>query len=521
MKIFFGWVSVACLMGIQTVCFAAHTLGDPVDLAPGVGFSTATQQVTPNACYAIKGKKYSTSGSLVFSKEMSFTQLEDAVHMNVSAKVGFGPFSGQAVFSYMNSIKGTLLSTSLNYAQTIQQNVGYQILGLNAYGRQIYQADLLHKPGALNFDLICGNDFVKQYSRGAMLIASLKIVFASLQDKERFESATKAGLGNLFSASEQVSNIASEYHLAGTVQVLAYQMGGDPGRLSKILSNGKSITSCSLKDMKACQQVAQNIVDYAAQDFSTQVQPQSNGQITGAYSPLPLNVATDVASISRFSKKPLATVITPTIVIDRALLMYQLLKNEYYKSKLDYLLNDYPIAWNKSSATYRGIAQMDAQAANNVSVILRDPYNLVDSAAQCYNSPQQCVSVTRFIESHLQPITAQQLQVLNNIKYYINYLDWFYNGADWVPSKTSGSYPYVVGPRYYDMQNLTSGKINFYAKVQTSPDSGSVTVLHFEGTSTNGGEKYYGEAWTSSWRNNNDALDRWISPYYFTAYPGS
>lgn len=519
-------LSIACLASIAGASFAsgalnnyyaATQLGSTANLQPGVGFSTATQQITADVCYATGTPTYSAAGELSFSDAQSFSKLEKQINVNVSEGVGIGLFSESAAAQYMRSIKDTSASMSVNYAQTIVQHVSFPITGLNTTGTTIYENDANKKPLSPNFDLLCGNHYVTGYDRGAMLLAAFNIHFATEQEKQTFQAHIGASFGGFASAAASISEIAKQYNLSGTVNVKALQIGGTPNDLAQIMNNGESVTQCSITDMTACQKTAQDIVNYAANNFSKQI-TVNNNQINGTYSPLPLDVASDTASIENLGITKLPTVITSGITEDRQALANMLDENEYYHHHLYALKNQYPVAWDQTSTTYKDIASLESQAENNINIIEDNPQNVEDSAMQCYNSPILCPQITQAIESEVKPITLSELGFMsdsyNSIQYMYDYFGYYYNGTTYVPTKLSGSRPYVISPI-----SFSATPTNLQFSVHENQRNGA--VFSFDGNSsdnTNDSKTYVGNAWTSWWSDNDEHVHRLISPYYFSAY---
>lgn len=83
---------------------------------------------------------------------------------------------------------------------------------LNDMGKGAYQ-------GGKNqyFGLLCGNQVVSSYKRGASLVVSLNISFSSTYQKNQWGAKAGGKFGDLFSASVDIGNIAKESNLSGNV----------------------------------------------------------------------------------------------------------------------------------------------------------------------------------------------------------------------------------------------------------------------------------------------------------------
>ena len=480
----------------------------------------AKQQVAPLACYETVTPSYSRVGGISFSDQQSFSELENKININMSESGGIWGFSENAMAKYMRSIKDTTTSVSVNYLQTILQEVSAPVYGLNQIGTTIYQAQKNGNSGAANFDMMCGNYYVNHYDRGALLLASFRIQFATAQEKQTLDEHASASFGGIFSAAESISEMASQYHLRGTVDLDALQVGGGPSQLAKTFWNNQTIASCTLKDMTACEDAAKSILGYAENNFSNQL--SFNGATAnGSFTPLPLNFGNDTASIADLGKTPLPTVITPAITQDRKQLATDLVKAKYYGSHYNALLNYYPVAWDKTSSLYGFIKNQDNLALKNQSLILQDPSNPTMAGIQCYNSPTLCPEITQNISQQYGTFSDPDTLELNFAEYTYSYYDQYFNGMLWEPAENSSATArsdsaYVISQGVFE---AGSGSIRAVDYIHSSIDT-DVTE-YFNATSSDGGATYNGTASTPStgW-SAHEVETRSISPYYFTAYPG-
>ena len=383
-------------------------IGDDANLKPGVGYSTAKQSVIPLQCYQALEQSNQLTGGLVFSQQQDFSQLERLTHMNISSKGGFGFFSASASMDYMRSTKDTTTSLSMNYVQTVNNHVTFPVIGLTEIGQQIYE-----NPTS-NFDLLCGNNYVTAYDEGAMLLATLKVKFATAEEKTKFETHAKGGFGGMFSASIETQNIAKAYNLHGTVDVTAFQMGGDPGQLAKILGDGEAVTHCSITDMAMCNKAAENIVKYAADNFSDQIKVV-DGKLSGAYTNLPFDV-TNMESMLNIGLTPGETLDNrPGVKENRIKLANLLDEYGYYSERFNNIVKYYTDTTkiNLNESYREEIQALANNATYNKDVILINPTDPTQTASKCYNSPLECESVTQNIES----IISQRLITKEDVEH--------------------------------------------------------------------------------------------------------
>lgn len=142
----------------------------------------------------------------------------------------------------------------------------------------------------------CGDEFVSEIRYGAYLIVTLKINFATKEDKKRFESNMQAGMGkpnkpNDGPSTSKTTKMDPEYaqNLSATiggklleldrghdlrsssVEVVVNQIGGDPTAMRAILGSraisGKLITECTgSNDLAKCVDGFSEAVQYT-KDF--------------------------------------------------------------------------------------------------------------------------------------------------------------------------------------------------------------------------------------------------------------
>lgn len=64
----------------------------------------------------------------------------------------------------------------------------------------------------------------------------LNIKFSSSNAKKEFEEKAGATFGDIVKAAENIKSVVTEYTITGSIIIKAFQMGGEPSRLAKILN---------------------------------------------------------------------------------------------------------------------------------------------------------------------------------------------------------------------------------------------------------------------------------------------
>ncbi|MEM9244094.1 MAG: hypothetical protein AAGA27_08630 [Pseudomonadota bacterium] len=493
-------------------------------IASGGGYSDDSQQIAPVTCFNAT-TQLPTSGETVlhYSSAESFSQFENDVHVNVSASGGYAMFSASAEADYMRDVQNTDYSFSLNYYEyshgtvSVQPNIANP---LNSNGEAEYKNNYTY------FGTVCGDKYISSYQEGAKLLMSLNLQFSSAYEKQKFEEEAGASFGDIFSASEQIQKIATEYNIQGSVDIQAYQEGGEPSQLSQILSpvNGEyPVLSCTLQKMQDCTKAAQSLLSYASNSFSKQF----------SYSPAknlkPLGLGfTQLTNIEEIGLKPPPTLVTSTIAANRTYLADTLQEYQYYQQKFYALLNSYPVVWDTQSSIYQTSKTLYGDANDDVNKIMNSD-NPDNGALACYddlspnpNDSTSCINVTNRIKSYVtqHSIVAANLSYLTPMKYYVTGLNgssdpdqaFYYNGVQFVSYDPQNIIRSVDSSSWY----LSDEKFTVSGMIESS--NGGDQPYTYNGKSTDG-ITYVG---TLSLPEANKTYDRnayrYISPYYFNAY---
>ncbi len=394
----------------------------------GIGFSSDTQQLVSEACYAAGNTTLAApQSSLNFDYTTTFSQLEEDINFSVSASGGFGMFSASASASYLRNMQDKDYSLSLNYYGISSSNIDVQFAGageemLNSAGKSYYQADPY-------FGIICGDYVVTSYQLGAMLLMGLNLNFESEYEKEKFTSSTGASFGDIFSASSSVQKTVTSLKLKGSVSVQAFQIGGEPQLLSKILSKNSSgeyyVLTCNLDAMDNCVNAANGLLNYASQNFTSQFNFSPQEKI------YPLSNMFSAQPIDLFGLQMPKSFINSTVVEARDNLANSYLENSYYQQKIYELENGYPVAFDTTSDFYKDLTKFSEIVDNNIEVLTSNSNPAMSSEA-CYSEPQSCIQISQNILSKVQNITSGDLAFMDTIQYkFTAYLGTtFYNNGN-------------------------------------------------------------------------------------------
>ncbi len=257
-----------------------------VAVSPGQGCLVKDGQILDLAntyCFEVSEgniKRLNPYGFLKMSSIFTANDLIKAFGSQQSLNFNGGFFSAGVQEKYLKSIAETERSYSLSYVQTAMDTVviqpkGYGKEALNSVGKNIYEHERYS-----DFIQSCGNSFITQYTEGAVLLMSVNMQFTNKQQKEESESHIWARIKNMKTGVNIITMVqdAVQYAQRQRIDIIAtvqaYQIGGDPIKLGKAMgqepnSDGYYAVSCSLNDMSKCIGIANGILGYAANIFSS------------------------------------------------------------------------------------------------------------------------------------------------------------------------------------------------------------------------------------------------------------
>jgi hypothetical protein len=503
------------------------------NIAAGAGYSTDSQQTSTELCYNATISQISPNTStLQLDIAQSFYNMQKDIGMSVSIKGGIGMFSTSDEASYLQSMQDTDYSFSLNYYYYISSDVNLQILGyshdaLTISGNIAYGTNATYP----FFGLICGDQYITSYSEGAMLLMGINIQFNSNYEKEQFNLHVGASFGDIFSASGEIEKIANKFSIVGSVAIQATQIGGNPALLADILNkdvNGNYYAlTCSLNNMQNCLSAADGMLDYAVDNFTTQVSFENNIGLT----PLSVGLMPTPPDPMRYlGLETPPSFVTPEVVESREALAEALLENQYYQQKFYELLYGYPVAWDTTSNLYANVQTLYKLAQSNIET-LTNPSEPGAGGLGCFAYPDQCTIIAQNILNSLNSITSSNLTFLtglNGIQYAYQVVDigaYVYKSGDnqWsgAPSLTN----YYGDNRILDTDptlpssfNLDALGFNYSAYFTTSVSKYPILGI-FSGTSDNQGMSFYGSgAFDGKPWSYNASYTSQISPFYFEPY---
>jgi hypothetical protein len=351
----------------------------------GGGYSTDMQMASLEPCLNTSNIVYSRGDKVTINmgNSQEYSQIQDI--LGVFTQIAL--FSDDTQSLYAANIQDNLYSQSYHFYEQIVfpteilLPTSFGVNALTPFGQGTYNSSIDQ------FRQECGDQFVSQMQYGATLFVSFQLVFASLSSKQTYENTIgTSGFAGLSDASTSTQEIITSQKLAGTMNLLAYQGGGNPSDLAQIFANntnGYYITSCSFSSLTQCQQVINGVLNYAVNNFPNQVNI-TNGEIVGnaapiGYTYLPYTILGLNAS---------STVITPEITQARDTLenLYNTLQEQ--NVFISHILG----SWTNKYMTSDVLAYMQATLSNiTYNINLLEDQNT--GAITCFTQPSNCISI--------------------------------------------------------------------------------------------------------------------------------
>lgn len=225
--------------------------------------------------------------SILLDDTIDLTHLAKVLNIDISASGGWGNFSLNAAANYLHHIEDDKFHENFAYTEAFFADAVLDIRHLpsDISALQNEAIDIYTKKGIVAFTNHYGDTYIQQLPMGAYLIVNLRLSFSKAVDKERFDGAISGKFGSIFSASGKIKYAVDQTNVKGSIEISAYQLGGDPSELANIFAkksnDGYYITQCSLADLTACQGALNGIIRYAQVDFKTQIKMNGDGTPSG------------------------------------------------------------------------------------------------------------------------------------------------------------------------------------------------------------------------------------------------
>jgi hypothetical protein len=239
------------------------------------------------------GGEVSLNATLLTSQEQVLNELQRKVGGKI--KIGFFSLGGSKTFIDKTIEKSFSQSFTLKY----DLKLGNGRFDIDSSDPLNDTADRV-KTDACEFKKLCGNNFVYQTEEGASVYVAMQFAFTSQEHEQTFKRSIGADLEHTFKVNGVSVKVGAKIDTSvtklnkvtrdnGSLEVVAYQKGGDVTGLARIFSgeNDQKVPafSCSLNNLKACTQALDKIVQYiASKEFAEGVK-SSPAILNYAYRP--------------------------------------------------------------------------------------------------------------------------------------------------------------------------------------------------------------------------------------------
>lgn len=380
----------------------------------GEGYNVKTEEfagvcVTGNVQYA-----GTPESSIRFDRSMSSTEVADSLGFSLGGKARYGLYKGSMSAKFASEASASDYAEVLVYsAQYNFKNARLNYTGLSDVGERAKGSSSDSNFVWDNWERTCGHEYVEQVVLGASLYISIKLEFATKADKQSFNAEFSVG-GPMFEAKGALEKASSKFGKKASVTIQAYQLGGDVAQLSQALSgtsnvqvtvgdsvenkNVNALISCSMDNPSACLALLDRAMEYATNEFPTQVKPDYDP--THPAGPAELVYLT--SPWDELALYPPPPLLEDSVNVAREDLSFIFEQNLKYRNRV-YALKSGRL--NLSPSQQQKINEIDIAVSSNLKL-------LYDAANVCYSQVDKCVLKVDEIKKNLKLINESDLEVI-------------------------------------------------------------------------------------------------------------
>lgn len=278
---------------------------------------------------------------LNFEHSLAEEQLHKELGFDVGAKVRYGLFSGGAAAQFASSSSSSEFCDVTTYSHVINlKNAKLSFPGLPAGLTPEGLAAKGAPEGPLvgdNWPVTCGQEFVSQVTLGAKLFISIRIEFASREEKQSF-AAQFSFSGPPVEVKANLEQASKRFSKRASLTLHAFQLGGDVRKLPAVFGTGPGappILTASLGNPDAVLAALDAAVRYGKDDFARQIDPGM--PLESPFGPAQLSYITSPwEELGLFRPPP---VIAAGVSEARRLLSDEFEQNARYQQRLSRILN--------------------------------------------------------------------------------------------------------------------------------------------------------------------------------------
>ncbi|GGX39726.1 hypothetical protein [Saccharospirillum salsuginis] len=278
-------IVLASLLAAGVSSFTAASTTVPSEIMDyaqlGMPFSSASEQI--GNFYCVTAPHDNSTGSPVaefqFVHNMSTEQIKDVLSGGIDSGLDFPLVQLSAGGSIENEFRNSDFSSTWTASATVVPDVvrfnpgsgGYRISDACQNFVDELNAGRISETDFLTY---VGDEFISQLNLGASLLVQMELTFGSKSQKEAWDAHAKLATQGSWVASIEgfMEKLSIAERRTISIDIKAYQHGGDSARLAEILPN--NILSCSMKDLASCKSAFRDALQYAS-DFGSQLSDES------------------------------------------------------------------------------------------------------------------------------------------------------------------------------------------------------------------------------------------------------
>jgi len=203
--------------------------------------------------------------AISLERTSDLSKVSQSLGINLKAKAGWGKFSASAAANYLREIQEDDYTISFTYQNVIS---GYASLNTSDYYGENALSDgglAALKKSEDAFIARCGDQYIQGIDMGAVLNVTMRIKFASQEQKKEFEASIEGKFDDIASASAKIQNALKSSGNRSVIDLIAYQTGGQPNNLAQIFGADKehAIIHCDMEHLDNCAKAMDDVLAYA------------------------------------------------------------------------------------------------------------------------------------------------------------------------------------------------------------------------------------------------------------------
>lgn len=340
---------------------------------------------------------------LTFDRSMSENAAASELGFDVGVKARYGLFSGSVAAKFASESSSSDYSDVTIYSHVISfKNAKFRFPGLPDGLTPEGKAARGTSEGTFvgeNWPITCGHEYVSQITLGAKLLISVKVEFATREDKQAFSGEVNFQ-GPPVEVEASLRMASQRFGKTASLSLSAFQLGGDVRKLSEVFGTdpgGAPLLVASLENPSAVLAALNAAVKYGREQFTDQVNPQLPLDSPGG--PAQLSYLTSPwAELGLFSVPP---VIEDGVRLARRTISDEFEKNARYMQRVNRILGG-PVRLSPRQLEH--FKTLQRAVGRNLSLIQ-------EAANVCYTDFQRAPGKVSEVIDQLKDFTPEDFDV--------------------------------------------------------------------------------------------------------------